>query len=128
VRRALSAFVFKLARGCQSLSLFFGGISALGVVVALVMLIFNPNHGAAHYGDLTVRRWLWVFPLIALAAWLIGFRLLPSCLGWLAVVLLPSDDRAYLAEAVDVTGTQVSDCHRCNSFSERGTSTPPLRI
>jgi hypothetical protein len=62
IRRLLGELSFRLARGTQKVSLFFGGISALGLVVAVIMLIFNSKHGAAHYGEYTVRRWLWLFP------------------------------------------------------------------
>jgi hypothetical protein len=103
VRRALGALLFKLARGIQKLSLFFGGIAGLAFVIAVLMLIFNSKHGAAHYGDMTVRRWLWVSPSMMLGAWLVGFRLLPSLLGRIAVALLPAEERAWHAAAVDVS-------------------------
>jgi hypothetical protein len=103
VRRALGALLFRLARGSQSVSLFFGGITGLGFVIAVVMLIFNSKHGAAHYGELTVRRSLWVFPSMMFGAWLVGFRLLPSLLGRIAVASLPAEERAWLAAAVEVS-------------------------
>ena len=103
MRRALSASVFRLARGTQQVSLFFGGIATLGFVISLIMLIFNHKHGAAHYGDLTVRRWLWVFPAIAVAAWLVGFRFVTGVFAYVGARLLPFEDRMWLTAAVDVS-------------------------
>jgi hypothetical protein len=103
MRRALSKLLFKLARGSQQFSLFLGGISALGMVVAVVMFIFNQRHGAAHYGDFTVRRWLWEFPAVAVGAWLIGFRWIPWLLGFIGMRLLSQEDRLLLSAAVEVS-------------------------
>jgi hypothetical protein len=86
MRRTLGGLLYKAARSCQRFSLFFAGIAALAFVVSLAMLIFNRRHGAAHYGDFTVRRWLWICPAMAVGFWLVGFRWLPAILGYIAAV------------------------------------------
>ena len=67
------------------------------------MFIFNSKHGAAHYGNYTVRRWLWMFPAVALVAWGVGFLAIPSLLGRLGVLVLSGEDRYRLAAEVEVS-------------------------
>ena len=65
------------------------GIVAIIFLVALAKLVFDPKHGAAHYGQFTVRKGLWVWSSITVGCWVVGVRLVPSVLRHISNRLTP---------------------------------------
>jgi hypothetical protein len=118
-----------LGRGGQKFSMFWAGISGLAWVVAVVMFVFNAKHGAAQYGDMTVRRWLWEAPAIAVGAWLIGFTLLPRLLFDGGLMVVSPQDRSMLAGEMDesqVTGVPMRSLGELKAELDRFQAGVPL--